>query len=143
MKVKLREPSGTESDLDNIDVLKDRVLQPTSAYWNSGSGDLGIDVEGGNDPGLVLAYSKDANGYFVQLYPEPGPEDWAVAIKPGAGTDYFTIYIGGEPMAIPEEAFISPALTWEVVQHFYTNGQEWDGVPWKSYWDLDWPEPGV
>jgi hypothetical protein len=141
MTVTLREPNGTNSVLDNIESLKERVLQPNSAYWGSGSGDLGMYVDGGENPILILAFSDQANGFFVQLYPKPGPEDWMVAINPDAAKGHHEVYIGGEPMSIPEDAFITPQHTWEAVQHFFNTGEQFNGVPWKSYWDLDWPEP--
>jgi hypothetical protein len=139
MKKTVRETNGKEIEIFTAEYLKDEILNPKDEYWIYGSGDVGIYRYDEEISCLILVYCKEANGFFVQLYPKKAPDDWFVAISNSDSNKEVTVYYGGNKYSIPQYVIISPADTWEAVRHYFNFGNTSENVKWMSYWDIDWP----
>jgi len=139
MNVSIKEPNGQKKELNDIAEISNLFLMPNPEYWLYGSGDMGIYVQEPPNPILILVYSKEKNGFFVQLYPKKGPDDWWVAVNDSQNESLVSVYVGGNKTDIPSNVVISCENTFRIVEHFMANATTWDGIGWKSYWDIDWP----
>lgn len=108
----LRDPSHEE--------LRRIILEEGAAYWDRGSGDVGIwhDQAGRHSE---LGISRSASGLMVLRFgDEEG--DYFLA-RDQAEENWETVWPGGEAWVIGAELLVDRELVWAAVEQFLANGR--------------------
>ena len=139
MQTVLREPNGRELRSPDLLYLRDLMLNKGLEYWGFGSGDVGISYQGEKASGLILVFSKELDGFYVEYIPDEGVSDTHLAISDPLLKGRTVLYIGGQEGTVPLQTIVSRDAALAVVEHFVKTGKMSGQVEWLRNSDIEWP----
>ncbi len=104
------------------------ILSKDKSYWESGSGDAGITLEGRNC--YLIFFKKDGTGIFVmnECYEAPIADN-----NQKASIEH---YIGGEVFATPQACYHTEKAALDILQYFIENGKYHPQFEWTDIYEL-------
>src|SRR5215469_9479363 len=117
--VELTGPSGATIFQPSAELVVG-LLRKGDEYWESGSGDMGIDVVvssiGAKRSMIVIA--RRALGVHLELYGEAGARDYLLSVKPGGEERAVAVWVGGAKHYLPSATFVRAAEAEEAILKF-------------------------
>lgn len=136
--IKLINPNTGEVVIDPIlSELRDLVLNGGEKYWCSGSGEAVLTYwHGQGDRELSMCFDADL-GYYMKYHPNLGTY---IALSDRSWEQTRNVYVGGDPVLIPEAFLVPVASAWRIVEEFCATGEMLvsNACEWKRRRDIDW-----
>ena len=129
-------PTGERMENPNPTYLRDRILNEGPDYWNTGSGDGGLDFrQGAGKTNLQLIFDESYG--FNLVYTQLDGRRF-VSIGPGDYEHVVSLYVGGNPVRLPSKFFVDKDLAWGAVAEFLRTGGKSSKVTWANDDELNW-----
>jgi hypothetical protein len=129
-------PIGDDIAGPPLSTLKDLVFDAGEVYWNSGSGEAGLNyVEAGEITKLRMIFDKNFGFYLVYIDAQGGR---FTSLGPGDFEKIATPFVGGDPIRVPSRFFLPVDSAWTVIKEFCETGQKSSRTAWLRAKDLDW-----
>lgn len=132
-KIVYSPPTGDDVDNPSLSDLKSIVLNKEAAYWEDGSGDSGIEVEGADE--RLMFFNYQDRGIFIMLVP-----DYYVPVPGGLGQNNIETLvhdIGGNEFRFPSCCLLSKDDAWNIIEHFVDSGETLKEFDWVELYDID------
>jgi Immunity protein Imm1 len=125
-------PDGKEQVNPPTESLRDFVLNRGDEFWATGSGQAALEFKGAEAGSRLLLTGLQSAGFFL-IY-EPAEGDPLAATNPTTTEqEMITVYIGGEPMEIPNGNFIDRETAWRIIGDFLHDGKPSPRVTWEPW----------
>lgn len=123
-------PVGEPVENPTDEFIKDIFFTKTEEYWENGSGDSCIEVEGYNE--RIIFFYDEPYGFFIMRHP-----DYLVLFDESVDIKTVVHKVGGEPMQIPTCSYISREKAYKIVSSFIKLNRIPDFVSWIDLYDID------
>jgi hypothetical protein len=135
MRVVFMQPEdGSEIVGPEIDWLRKLVLHGGADFWCSGSGQGWLRHSAGSE--LLLAF-KAGLGFYLE-YIDSHHQYWITISMERRDGNKIPIWIGGDPIIVSEQFFVSAELACVIVEEFCVSGQQTGMVSWTRRRDVEW-----
>jgi hypothetical protein len=124
-----RSPLGDSKKNPDDSFLREIANKP-SEYWESGSGDSCLEVEGASE--RMIFFYVEALGFFMMMHP-----DYEVVIRDTGSVKTIQHRIGGEPMKVPSYCYLNRDKAFALMQEFVKNGGRPTSVVWQDMYSID------
>ena len=124
---------GSEVVSPDADWLREVVLHGGADFWCSGSGQGWLKRADGAS--LLLAFAP-GHGFFPEYVGDE--QDRWMALSRERGTQKVPIWIGGDPIIVSEQFFVSPELARAAVEELCASGKRTARFPWVRQNDVPW-----
>jgi hypothetical protein len=128
MSIEFHSPENGEV-IQNPDLewLRDRVLNGGTDYWD-GTVQTGIKFLGPSRNAQLVITHHAPDGFCL----EHADVDHVGFVSLGRAGDnsVVTVYIGGEPLALPGSWFVPVDLAWEAIRQFSIDGTRTERIHW-------------
>lgn len=113
--------------------LRDMVLRGGTDFWCSGSGQGWLKHSSGAE--LLLAFAA-GHGFFPEYISQQRDHWLAFSEKRSKGK--VPIWIGGDPIIVSDQFFVSPELAWAAVEEVCSSGERTSQISWSRQRDVEW-----
>jgi hypothetical protein len=135
-------PTGDPVENPSTDFIKDIIFNKNADYWEKGSGDSGIEIEG-LDEQLVFFYDEPY-GFFIMRHPDylvPVANEVSGGIPKEPYDEEIKIEVvehrvGGEPMKVPSCCYVSRDKAFEIISVFINTEQIPENINWTDIYAI-------
>ena len=137
-------PIGDDIDLKDLDKVRDLVFHRGEEYWNSGSGEAGLDRTERNETAKLRLVFDKSLGFYIVYIDQKGER--FTSLGTGVPARIVSPFVGGDPLPLPSKFFVPIELAWRVIEEFCNTGNRSSQISWLVSKDLNWnfgtPSPG-
>ncbi len=110
--------------------LKEIFFETDASYWQQGSGDSSVEVDGCEES--LLFFYDEPYGFFIMRHP-----DYLVPIDRNVEIETVAHDVGGEPMKIPTCSYVDRETAYKIVKEFVDTGKIPAFVEWVDLYDIE------
>lgn len=123
-------PDGDMVENPDGEFIKDIIFNKGGDFWQQGSGDSSIEVEGCDES--LLFFYDEPYGFFIMRHP-----DYLVPYDENGSTETVEHDVGGEPMVVPQCAYVDRETAYKIITEYVKNKKFSDCVEWIDLYDID------
>ena len=128
--IKYNGPTENEIIDPSDDFIRDILFKKDEEYWQEGSGDSSIEVDGCNE-WLIFFYDRPY-GFFIMRFP-----DYQVPIDKSKPVKEVIHIVGGEPMKVPTCSYLSREDAYRLINGFITNKEIPQSFEWTGLYEIN------
>jgi hypothetical protein len=124
---------GSHAASPDMSWLRDMVLYGGADFWCGGCGQGWLRHASGSD--MTLAFA-DRYGFYLE-YHDADTGYW-IPLSETRSDRGVPVWVGGDPIIVSQQFFVSPDATWTAVEEFCKTGQRAGLVPWVRRSEVQW-----
>lgn len=121
---------GERIENPNEDDLKDIFFHTEASYWEQGSGDSSIEVDGCDE--CLLFFYDEPYGFFMMRHP-----DYLVPIDRDVAIKTVEHDVGGDPMKVPTCSYVDRETAYKIAKEFIETEKIPEFLEWIDLYDID------
>jgi hypothetical protein len=130
-KLIMIEPNGSKSSQVSIDQILHTLVIADAGYWKIGSGNIEIERHAGRMKQVLGIMCRPSIGFHFNY---SGSLDCQMlqAVASTEYTSYTSLFVGGDYLKFPVEAFVPLNVAHTVINDFVCDGKPSNAVKWLT-----------